>query len=102
MSTASEPELQKNTRLRSPGASAATRLASSNDCGWANWNGRRVVEFLGLALDRGDDRIAVMAGIGAPQARGAVEHGAALGREIVHVLGARDQPRRALEGAVRA
>ena len=35
---ASEPELQKNTRLRAPGASAATRLANSNACGWANWN----------------------------------------------------------------
>ena len=62
---------------------------------------RRVIEFGGLALDGGDDRIAVMAGIGAPQPRGAVEHGAALRRVIMHVLGARDQPRRALEGAVR-
>ncbi len=62
---------------------------------------RRVIELLGLALDRGDDRLAVMAGIGAPQPGGAVEHGAALGRVVVHVLGARDQSRRALERPVR-
>ena len=62
---------------------------------------RRVVEFRRLALDRRDDRIAVMAGIGAPQPGGAVEHGAALGGVVVHVLGARDQSRRALEGPVR-
>ena len=61
----------------------------------------RVIEFLGLALDRFDDRRAVMAGIGAPQPRGAVEHGAIFGGVIMHVLGARDQPRRALERPVR-
>ena len=31
--------------------------------------GRRIIEFFGLPLDRGDDRIAVMPGIAAPQAR---------------------------------
>src|SRR3984885_588756 len=61
---------------------------------------RRIIEFLGLAFDRRDDRIAVMTGIGAPQPGGAVEHGAALRRVIVHVLGAGDEPRRAFEGAV--
>ena len=62
---------------------------------------RRVIELLGLALDCFDDGRAVMAGIGAPQPRGAVEHGAALGRVVVHVLGARDHSRRALERPVR-
>ena len=60
----------------------------------------RVVELGRLGADRLDDRVAVVAGIGAPQAGGAVEHGAAVGGVVVHVLGARDQPRRGLEGAV--
>ena len=34
-STASQPPLVKKTRLRSPGASAATRAASSIACGCA-------------------------------------------------------------------
>src|SRR5579863_9064664 len=42
-----------------------------------------------------------MPSIAAPQPGGAVEHGTALGREIVHVLGARQEPRSALERAVR-
>ncbi len=63
--------------------------------------GRRIIELLGLTLDRCDDRIAAMPGIGAPQPGGAIEHGAALRREVMHVLGARDQPRRAFERAVR-
>src|SRR5579863_5744397 len=42
-----------------------------------------------------------MAGIAAPQTGGTVEHSAAVGGEIVHVLGAREQPRRLLERAVR-
>ena len=61
---------------------------------------RRVVELGRLRADRRHDRIAVVAGIGAPQPGGAVEHGAAVGRVVVHVLGAGDQPRRRLEGAV--
>ena len=61
---------------------------------------RRVIELGGLAGDRGDDLLAAVPGIAAPQARGAVEHGAALDRVVVHALGARDQPRRLLEGAV--
>ena len=39
-------------------------------------------------------------GIGAPHPRGAVEHGAAVGGVVVHVLGARDQARSGLERAV--
>ena len=61
---------------------------------------RRVVELGRLGADRLHDRIAIVAGIGAPQPGGAVEHGAAVGRVVVHVLGARDQPRRGLERAV--
>ena len=62
---------------------------------------RRIVELGRLGADRGDDRIAIVSGIGAPQPGGAVEHGAAVGRVVVHVLGAGDQPRRGLERAVR-
>src|SRR5262245_18852340 len=59
-----------------------------------------IVELGGLCADRVDDRVAVVAGIGAPEAGGAVEHLAAVGRVVVHALGARDQPGRGLEGAV--
>ena len=62
--------------------------------------GRRVVEFGRLGLDRLDDRVAVMAGIGAPQAGRAVDELAPVRREIVHVLGARDQARARLERPV--
>ena len=68
----------------------------------AELEGRREVELGRLLLDRLDDRIAVVAGVGAPQAGGAVEDRAALRRVVVHVLGAGDQPRPRLEGAVRA
>ena len=61
---------------------------------------RRVVELGGLLLDRRDDRIAVVAGVAAPHAGRAVHHGFAVHRVVVHVLGARDQPRRLLECAV--
>ena len=40
------------------------------------------------------------AGIGAPHAGDAVEHGAPVGGVVMHVLGARDQPRRRLERPV--
>ncbi len=62
--------------------------------------GRREVELARLALDRLDDRLAIVAGVAAPQRRRPVEDRAALGRVIVHVLGAGDQARLLLEGAV--
>src|SRR5271165_5790310 len=62
--------------------------------------GRREVELGRLALDRLDDRLAVMAGVAAPEARRRVEDLAPLRGVIVHVLRAGDQPRALLEGAV--
>src|SRR5579871_562256 len=62
---------------------------------------RREVELAGLALNRGHDRSAVMSGVAAPQSRGAVENLPPLRRVIMHVLGARDEARALLEGAVR-
>src|SRR5262245_10121246 len=62
--------------------------------------GRRVVEFGRLRADRRDDRIAIVTGVGAPEPGGAVEHGAAVGRVIVHVLGAGYEPRGSLERAI--
>ena len=59
----------------------------------AELEGRREVELGRLRLDRLHDRVAVVAGVGAPQAGGAVEDRAAFRRVVVHVLGARDQPR---------
>ena len=61
---------------------------------------RGIVELGRLRADRGDDRIAVVSGIGAPQPGGAVEHGAAVGRVIVHVLCAGYEPRGGLERAI--
>jgi hypothetical protein len=60
----------------------------------------RVIEFGRLARNRRDDRVAVVAGIGAPQPRQTVEHRAPIRGEIMHVLGAGDQPRGALERPV--
>src|SRR5262249_20215300 len=57
----------------------------------------RVIERRRLGADRRHDRIAIVPGIGAPHAGGAVEHGAALRRVVGHVLGARDQARGAPE-----
>ena len=54
----------------------------------AELEGRREIHFRCLFLDRGDDRRAVMPGVGAPQAGGSVEDLAAVRREVVHVLGA--------------
>ncbi len=50
-----------------------------------------------LALDRGGDLPAAVAGIDAPEARGAVDHLAAVDRGVVHALGRGEQPRRLLE-----
>ena len=52
--------------------------ASSKAFGWRELEGRRVVELGRLGLDRRDDRVAVMAGIGAPQAGRAVDELAAV------------------------
>ena len=61
---------------------------------------RRVVERGRFRLDRRDDGVAIVPGIGTPHAGGAVEHGAPVGGVVMHVLGARDEPRRRLERAV--
>src|SRR3954454_11352683 len=61
---------------------------------------RRVIEFTGLLADRRDDFIALMSGVAAPKARDAVDDLTAIGREVMHVLGARNETRRRLEGAV--
>ena len=62
--------------------------------------GGREIEFGCLCLDRRDDRLAIMPGIAAPKARRRVEDRAPFRRIIMHVLGARDQPRPLLEGAI--
>ena len=70
--------------------------------GVAVLEGRRVVELGRLLLDRLDDRLAAMAGVDAEQARGGVDHLGAVRLEVVHALGAREQARPLLEGAVGA
>src|SRR5262249_30491296 len=57
----------------------------------------RVVELRRPVLDGSDDRIALMAGMAAPQTRRRIQNAATLRREIVHVLRPREQPRRSLE-----
>src|ERR1700688_2638015 len=61
---------------------------------------RSKVELRRLVLDRGHDRGPVVSGVAAPQTRRPVEDRAPLGRVIVHVPGARDEPRLLLEGAI--
>src|SRR6266511_85225 len=69
--------------------------------GMGELEGRRVIQLGRLGLDRRHDRVAVVPGVGAPHPGGAVEHRAPLGSVVVHVLGARDESRRRLEGPVR-
>ena len=68
--------------------------------GVAVLEGRRVVELGRHLLDGLDDGLAAVAGIDAEQARGGVDHLGAVGLEVVHALGAGEQARPLLEGAV--
>ena len=61
---------------------------------------RREIHFRRLRLDRRDDRLAVVAGVGAPEAGGAVDHRFSLRRVVMHVLGPRHHARALLERAV--
>ena len=68
--------------------------------GVAVLEGRRVVELGRHLLDGLDDRLAAVAGVDAEEARGGVDHLGAVGLEVVHALGAGEQARPLLEGAV--
>ena len=68
--------------------------------GVAVLKGRRVVELGRHLLDGLDDGLAAVAGVDAEQARGGVGHLGAVGLEVVHALGAGEQARAFLEGAV--
>ena len=59
------------------------------------------VHLRGLALDRLHDLRPAMAGVHAPEAGAGIEDLAAVGRPVVHALGAREQARRLLELPVR-
>src|SRR6266851_695740 len=61
---------------------------------------RRIIQRLGLPGDRRRDLGAAVAGIAAPHPRGGVDDLAAVDRDVVHVLGASEQPRRLFEGPV--
>jgi hypothetical protein len=61
---------------------------------------RRVVQRLGLLADRRGNLAAAVAGIAAPHPGGGIEDFAAVGGEVMHILGAGEHPRRTLEGAV--
>ncbi len=58
---------------------------------------RREIQRHELALDRGGDLLAAVAGIDAPQAGGAVDHLAAVDRGVVHALSRGEQAGRLLE-----
>ena len=62
---------------------------------------RRVIQRFGLPGDGGGNLAAAVAGIAAPHAGGGVDDLARVDGEIIHVLGAGQQPRRLLEGAIR-
>ena len=68
--------------------------------GVAHLEGRGEVHRRELALDRGRDPAAAVAGIAAPQARRAVEHRAAVIGGVVHARRGHEHPRRRLELAV--
>src|SRR5262245_64367108 len=57
----------------------------------------REVEVGQAALDGGGNLAAAMAGIDAPEAGRAVDHLAAVDRDVMHALGGSEQPRRFLE-----
>ncbi len=61
---------------------------------------RRIIQRLGLLGDRRRNLGAAVAGIGAPHAGCGVDDLAAVDGEVMHVLGAGEQPRRLLEGPV--
>ncbi len=61
---------------------------------------RRIIQRRSLPADGFGDLGAAVARIAAPHAGGAVEYFTAIGGEVMHVLGAGEQPRRLLEGAV--
>ena len=66
----------------------------------AELEGRREIHHRRLLLDRLSDLGPPVPGIDAPEAGGAVDHGAPVAREVVHAFGAREQPRRGLVGPV--
>ena len=68
--------------------------------GMTELEGRREVQFGGRLLDRRDDGLAAVAGVGAPEPRAAVENRPAGQVVIVHVLGPGDHARALLEGPV--
>ena len=59
------------------------------------------VELADLLADRLDDLRPAMAGVDAPQSRGAVEHASPVVGRVVHALGADEQARRLLVLPVR-
>ena len=61
---------------------------------------RRVVQRLGLFGDRRGNLGAAVAGIAAPHAGGGIDDLAAVDGDVMHILGAGEQPRRFLEGPV--
>ena len=83
--------------LRRQRGDAAGKLEGLRMAELERW---RVVEGRGLLLDRVHDRVAVMACIAAPHASSAVEDAAAIGGEVVHVLGAGEHARPGLERPV--
>ena len=61
---------------------------------------RRIIQCRGLLADGFRNLGAAVAGVAAPHAGGAIEDFAAIDGEVMHVLGAGEQPRRLLEGTV--
>src|SRR6476660_1021343 len=61
---------------------------------------RRVVERRRFALDRDNDLLTVVPGIGAPEARRAIDELAPVAGAVMHILGADNEPRPFLECAI--
>ncbi len=69
--------------------------------GMAHLEGRRIIQLRHLILHCLDDFRPRMAGIHTPQPGGAVQHLAAIGGVVMHVLGTDEHARTRLEMAVR-
>ena len=65
--------------------------------GMAHLEGRRIIHLRHLVLHRLNDLVAPVPGVAAPKARRAVQHLTPVIGRVVHVLGADEQARIALE-----
>ncbi len=94
ISTATEPDSEKNTRSRSPGTSAASRRASVSACSCTSPPNITCGMTRELTLDRLPDVRMIVAVAGGPPRRDAVDQLASVGEHDAAAMGARHRQRR--------